>query len=242
MVPLCPPSHCQIYFAAELVIGLGALLVPSSVKRHPLMASSGFLCLAVLLWHLACYTATAVAAVAAAPKLAMSIGLLTFNQGSQAVLHLVAQIMVAMTLAASSRADLISNDPDRDDPAAPTAVEPIGPILTLHDSIANYWHHGQAQAQPSYQPTAAGASRSPGGDSAAESSALSMSEGGLTPIRTRVGQPPPVNQPPASLVCAATPQQLLLITPVSHCCFLCQIVSCHDLLCCQCVQMCLPPP
>lgn len=191
--------------AAWLVVGLGALLIPSSVKRHPLMASSRFLCLAVLLWHLACYTATAVAAVAAAPKLAMSIGLLTFHQGSQAVLHLLAQVMVVMTLAALSRADVVRGSPDQGDSVAPTAVERTGPLPTLHDSIANYWHHGQAQAQSSYQPTAAGASRPPGGDSAAESSALSMSEGGLTPIRTRVGQPPPASQPPASLVCAATP-------------------------------------
>lgn len=203
------------------------------------MASSRFLCLAVLLWHLTCYTATAVAAVAAAPKLAMSIGLLTFNQGSQAVLHLLTQITAAMTLAALSRADLISDDPDHNDLAAPTAVEPTGLILTLHDSIANYWHHGQAQAQPSYQSTAAGSSRPHGGDSAAESSALSMSEGGLTPIRTRVGQPPPANHPPASLVRASTSQQSLLIMPLSHCCLLHQSLSCHVLLCCEGVHTCL---
>lgn len=185
------------------------------------MASSRFLCLAVLLWHLACYTATAVAAVAAAPKLALSMGLLTFNQGSQAVLHLLAQVMVAMTLSALSRADLISNDPDHDDPAAATAVEPTGPLPTLHDSIANYWHHGQVQAHSSSHSTAAGPSHPPSGDSSAELSALSMSEGGLTPIRTRVDQPPPANQAPASLVCAATLQHLLLIMPVSHYFLLC---------------------
>lgn len=222
---------CFVYVAGGLIIGLGALLIPSSLKRHPLTASSHVLCLAVLMWHLACYTATAVAAVAAAPKLAMSIGLLTFTQGSPAVLQLLAQVVTAMTLAALCRADLISNDPDHDNPAAPTAVEVSGPVTSLHDSIANYWHHGSAQAEPSYQTTAAAAaSCSAGGDSAAESSALSVSDSGLTPIRSRVGQATPANRPPASLVCALNlwhcapksppPTHWLLLKPVSYCALL----------------------
>ena len=191
-------------FAAGLVIGLGALLVPSSARRNPFSVSSQFLCLAVLLWHLACYTTTAVAAVAGAPKLAMSIGLLTFSQGRQAVLQLLAQVTVAMTLAALSRAEMNSSDPDHDGLAVPTAVESMGLLPTLHDSIANYWHHGHRHTQPSSR-NPAGASRSADNDSAAVSSPLSLSEGGLTPIRTRVGQPPPINQPPASLVCTYNP-------------------------------------
>ena len=173
------------------------------------------------------------AAVAAAPQLALSIGLLTFNQGSQAVLHLLSQVMVAMTLAAVSRADLISQDPDQDDPIAPTAVEHTGPLPTLHDSIANYWHHGQAQAQTSFQPTDAAASHTPGGGSAADSSALSMSEGGLAPIRTRVGQPPPASQPPASLVRAATPSPNIhcQCLTVSCCVKICRDACCTVLLC-----------
>ena len=180
------------------------------------------------MWHLACYTATAVAAVAAAPKLAMSIGLFTFHQGSQAVLQLLAQVATAMALAALSRADLISNDPDYDNP---TAVEVSGPVTSLHDSIANYWHHGRAPAEPSYQTTAAAAaSRSSGGDSAA----LSVSDSGLTPIRTRVGQATPANRPPASLVCVLTlwhcalkpPTPMPTPTPtVIACIILCLTVS-----------------
>lgn len=189
------------------MVGLGALLIPSSTRRHPFVASSRFLCLAVLLWHLACYTATAVAAVATAPKLAVSIGLLTFAKGRQAVFQLGAQVALAMVLAALSRGDLTGNDPDDQVglAAAPAAVAAAGPLPSLHDSLASYWHHGRGEArpQPRYTDNAravGGASRSGVVDSAAGASPLSTSEGGLTPIRTRVGQAPPANQPPASLV------------------------------------------
>jgi len=128
------------------MIGTGALLIPSKTRRHPLMASSHWLCLA-LLWHVTCYIATAVAtAHVAIPSLAQSLGLLTFKQGSSAVAYLLAQLAVAMMLAALSRADLYMNDPEHApsyDPTLPTAVEPLGPLPTLHDSIANYWHHGR---------------------------------------------------------------------------------------------------
>lgn len=200
---MCDATHvthgADFVSAAGLVVGLGGLLVPKTTRRHPLAASSRFLCLAVLLWHLACYTATAVAAVAAVPKLAVSIGLLTFTEGSQAVLQLVAQVAVAMALAALSRADLTSKDPDDlGGLAAPTAVAAAGPLPSLHESLANYWHHGRRGQQD--DGVMGGASRSAVDDSAAGSSPVSTRESGLTPIRTRVGQAPPATQPPASLV------------------------------------------
>lgn len=202
----CPVTHgADFVSAAGLVIGLGGLLVPKTTRRHPFAASSRFLCLVVLLWHLACYTATAVGAVTAVPKLAVSIGLLTFTEGSQAVLQLVAQVAVAMTLAALSRADLISNDPDdHSGLVAPTAVAAVEPLPSLHESLANYWYHGlHSQARASHQDTVGvvgGALRSAVNDSAAGSSPVSTREGGLVPIRTRVGQALPPTQPPASLV------------------------------------------
>ena len=188
------------------MIGLGALLVPSTTKRHPLLASSRWLCPAVLLWHLACYTATAVTAVAGAPSLASSIGLLTFTQGSAATLHLLAQVTVAMVLAAASRADLHASDPDhasRHDATIPTAVEPMGAVPTLHDSIADYWHHGRRHSQTSGPSDATqnhDSDSAVAAEPASERHSGSSRDGGLSPIRTRVGQPAPPNQPPASLV------------------------------------------
>ena len=187
------------------MIGLGALLVPSNTKRHPLLASSHWLCPAVLLWQLACYTATAVAAVAMAPGLASSLGLLTFIQGSAATVHLLAQITVAMVLAAASRADLHASDPDQAyDATIPTAVEPMGPVPTLHDSIANYWHHGRRHSQSGRHPSDAtqdyDSDSAVAAEPAAQRNSGSSRNGGLSPIRTRVGQPAPPNQPPARLV------------------------------------------
>lgn len=194
-------------FAVGLVIGVGALLVPSSTKRHPLMAGSHWLCLAVLLWHLACYIATAVAtAHVGIPSLAQSLGLLTHKQGSPAVAYLLAQLTVAMMLAALSRADPYINDPEHApscDPTIPTAVEPLGPLPTLNDSIANYWHHGRRHSH-SHDRGGNGANGGSGGaDSAAESlSSPTGAERSLTPIRTRVGQAAPASQRPACLVSA----------------------------------------
>ena len=190
-----------------LAVGLGALLIPSSTKHHFLMASSHWLCLALLLWHLVCYTATAVAAVATAPSLAASLGLLTFTQGSAAVLHLLAQLTVAMMLAALSRADIYISDPDsgpRHDATLPTAVEPARPLPTLHDSLANYWYHGQRHSQVGQRPRSATQNEDSNSAAAVGSGGEHSSEragnGQLSPIRTRVGQAAPISQPPASLV------------------------------------------
>ncbi len=201
------------------MIGTGALLIPSKTRRHPLMASSHWLCLALLLWHVTCYIATAVAtAHVAIPSLAQSLGLLTFKQGSSAVAYLLAQLAVAMMLAALSRADLYMNDPEHApsyDPTLPTAVEPLGPLPTLHDSIANYWHHGRRHSlshdHSKHQADTGGPNGSSGGaDSAAEVRSAQGGEGGLSPIRTRVGQAAPSGQRPASLVsCKLTHPPLL---------------------------------
>lgn len=201
------PSLTFFSCAAALMIGLGALLIPSTTKRHSLLSVSHWLCLAGLLWHLACYVATAVAAVAVLPRLAISLGLLTFSEGSPAVLNLLAQLTVAMMLAALSRADIHGRDPNHGhsgyDATVPTAVEPMMPLPTLHDSIANYWHHGRRHSQVMSRSAADaqnGVSGSAGADSSAELSPGSPGGGALSPIRTRVGQPAPANQPPASLV------------------------------------------
>ena len=192
-----------------MMIGTGALLIPSKTRRHPLMASSHWLCLALLLWLITCYIATAVAtAHVAIPSLAQSLGLLTFKQGSSAVAYLLAQLAAAMVLAALSRADLYVNDPEHApsyDPTLPTAVEPLGPLPTLHDSIANYWHHGRRHSvshdHSKHQADTGGPNGSSGGaDSAAELRSAQRGEGALSPIRTQVGQAAPSGQPPASLV------------------------------------------
>ena len=193
--------------AVGLVIGVGALLVPSNVRRHFLMASSHWLCLAVLLWHLSCYTATAVATAGITiPSLAQSLGLLTFKQGSTAVSYLLAQLAVAMMLAALSRADLYINDPEHAPSyiaTIPTAAELVGPVPTLHESLANYWHHGRrhtdSRTQDTTQPRALNGG-SGGAAATAESASPGEDEGGLAPIRTRIGQAAPSGQRPASLV------------------------------------------
>ncbi len=204
-----PDQHVVLLPAAGLMIGIGALLIPSKARCHPLMASSHWLCLALLLWHVTCYIATAVAtAHVAIPSLAQSLGLLTFKQGSSAVAYFLAQLAVAMMLAALSRADLYMNDPEHApsyDPTLPTAVEPLGPLPTLHDSIANYWHHGRrlslSRDHSKHQADTGGPNGSTGGaDSAAETRSAQGGEGGLAPIRTRVGQAAPSGQRPASLV------------------------------------------
>lgn len=201
--------HMPSVSAVGLSIGIGALLVPSKTKHHPLMASSHWLCLAFLLWHVTCYVATALApAHVAIPSLAQSLGLLTFKQGSPAVAYLMAQLAVAMMLAALSRSDLHINDPEHassHDSTIPTAVEPLGPLPSLHESIARYWHHGRRHSlssdQSSNQAVDGARNRgSGGGDSAAELLSANVGEGGLAPIRTRVGQAAPPSQRPASLV------------------------------------------
>ena len=181
------------------------------------MASSHWLCLAVLLWHLSCYTATAVATAGITiPSLAQSLGLLTFKQGSTAVSYLLAQLAVAMMLAALSRADLYINDPEHAPSTIatiPTAAELVGPVPTLHESLANYWHHGRRHMDSHTQNTTQ--PRAPNGDTTqpraqnggsggaaatAESASPGEDEGGLAPIRTRIGQAAPTGQRPASLV------------------------------------------
>ena len=203
--------HQKVLFlpAVGLMIGTGALLVPSKTRRHSLTASSHWICLALLLWHVTCYIATAVAtAHVAIPSIAQSLGVLTFKQGSSAVAYFLAQLAVAMMLAALSRADLYMNEPEHapsSDPTLPTAVEPVGPLPTLHDSIANYWHHGRRHSlshdHSKHQADTGGPNGSSGGaDSAAELHSAQGGEGGLTPIRTRIGQAAPSGQCPASLV------------------------------------------
>ena len=169
------------------------------------MASSHWICLALLLWHVTCYIATAVAtAHVAIPSLAQSLGLLTFKQGSSAVTYLLAQLAAAMMLAALSRADLYLNDPEHAPSCmvSPQLWGPLGPLPTLHDSIANYWHHGRRHSlSHDHSKHTGGPDRSSGGaDSAAEVHSPQGGEGGLSPIRTRVGQAAPSGQRPASLV------------------------------------------
>ena len=184
------------------------MLLPSNTRcRHPLMAASRWLCLALLVWHLACYAATAVPTVCAGlPSLVQSLGLLRFEPGSPAVAYLLAQLTVAMMLAALSRADLHTDDPEHVpsyDATAATAVE-AGPLPSLHETIANYWHHGRRYDRshdPGMSHQGAPVSATSGWvESAVESSSSHGSEGGLTPIRTTVGQASPSNIQPASLV------------------------------------------
>ena len=96
------------------MIGLWALIIPGRARRHPLMAGSGWLCLAVLVWQASCYTATAVTTAGIyLPHLAELLGQLHFTLGSPAVAHLLAQLALAMMLAASARSEQASEqDPN----------------------------------------------------------------------------------------------------------------------------------
>ena len=93
-----------VYNAAGLVIGLLSLLSSRPPLKHPLVTSSPLLCAAVLLWQLACYTATALAPMVLVPGLARSLGLLVYAPGGSALGFLLAQLAAALTLAALARA------------------------------------------------------------------------------------------------------------------------------------------
>ena len=202
------------------MLGLLALLIPSRAHRHPLTDSAHWLCLAVLLWQVACYIATAVAAAGMAiPTFAEFLGLLDFELSSPAVAHLLAQLAVAMILAATSRSRQYSHAPEHDSGQAATAATAVGalqPLPTLHDSIASYWHHGRWHSlSHDQQPDVNGA---PNGsshlaDAPAESLSPSGAEQHLAPIRTRAGPFAPANSRQANLVssCNGVSLSVLLV-------------------------------
>lgn len=92
--------------AGTLLIGLSTLLSSRRSRGRSLAGFSPYLCTAVLVWQLACYGVTALQPAVHVPLLAQSLGLLVYSEGAPALGYLLAQLGLALSLAALARSSM----------------------------------------------------------------------------------------------------------------------------------------